>query len=148
TVAGLCDSPITGADGNKEFLIMLNIPGGTLQEDKMENCLFCKIIKGEIPSKKVFEDERILVIEDITPQAPIHLLLIPKRHFANCLDMKEQDDSVVGYIFRKAADIAREKGVADNGFRMVQNNGENASQSVFHIHFHLLAGRGFTWPPG
>ena len=114
----------------------------------MENCLFCKIISGDIPSKKVFEDDRLLVIEDITPQAPIHLLFIPKRHFVNCLDMTEEDEKVVGYIVNKAGEIARTKGAADSGFRLVQNNGENSGQSVFHIHFHLLAGRNFTWPPG
>ena len=114
----------------------------------MESCVFCKIIRGEIPSKKVFEDEQLLVIEDITPQAPLHLLFIPKKHFANCLDMSDQNDGVVGYVFRKAGEIALQKGVAESGFRLVQNNGAGVGQSVFHIHFHLLAGRDFTWPPG
>ena len=114
----------------------------------MENCIFCKIIRGEIPSRRVFEDDRILVIEDITPQAPLHLLFLPKRHVVNCLDMSAQDDNLIGYIFRKAGDLARQQGYADSGFRMVQNNGEGVGQSVFHIHFHLLAGRDFTWPPG
>ncbi len=114
----------------------------------MENCIFCKIIRGEIPSKKVFEDDQILVIEDITPQAPIHLLIIPKKHFVNSLDMSAQDDEVVGYVFRKAGEIARQKGVDESGFRLVQNNGAGAGQSVFHIHFHLLAGRNLSWPPG
>lgn len=114
----------------------------------MENCIFCKIIRGEIPSKKVFEDEQLLVIEDITPQAPLHLLFVPKRHFVNCLDMATQDEALIGYVFRKAGEVARQKGVADSGFRLVQNNGAGSGQSVFHIHFHMLAGRGFTWPPG
>ena len=114
----------------------------------MENCIFCKIIRGEIPSKKVFEDEQLLVVEDVNPQAPLHLLLLPKKHFVNCVDMVAQDDTLVGYAFRKAGEIAREKGYADSGFRIVQNNGAGAGQSVFHIHFHLLAGRGFAWPPG
>lgn len=114
----------------------------------MENCIFCKIIKGEIPSKKVFEDEQVLVMEDISPQAPLHLLIIPKRHFSNCLDMSPADDAVIGYIFRKAGEIARQKGVDESGFRLVQNNGAGVGQSVFHIHFHLLAGRSFGWPPG
>ena len=148
TVSGLCESPITGADGNREFLILLQLPEHVAMGEKMENCIFCKIIRGEIPSKKVFEDDRILVIEDITPQAPLHLLLLPKRHFVNCLDMSAQDDGEIGYIFRKGGEIAREKGFAESGFRMVQNNGAGAGQSVFHIHFHLLAGRAFTWPPG
>jgi diadenosine tetraphosphate (Ap4A) HIT family hydrolase len=114
----------------------------------MENCIFCKIIRGEIPSRKIFEDDQILIIEDITPQAPLHLLCIPKRHFVNVLDMSMQDDDVVGYIYRKSGEIAREKGYAESGFRIVQNNGAGAGQSVFHIHFHLLAGREFNWPPG
>jgi diadenosine tetraphosphate (Ap4A) HIT family hydrolase len=114
----------------------------------MENCIFCKIIRGEIPSRRVYEDDRILVIEDITPQAPLHLLFLPKQHIVNCLDMSAQDDALFGYIFRKAGDLARQQGYAESGFRMVQNNGEGAGQSVFHIHFHLLAGRDFTWPPG
>jgi len=114
----------------------------------MENCIFCKIIRNEIPSRKVFEDDLILIVEDIAPQAPLHLLCIPKRHFVSCLDMTGADDSLVGYIFRKAGCIAREKGFAESGFRLVQNNGAGAGQSVFHIHFHLLAGRTFAWPPG
>lgn len=114
----------------------------------METCIFCKIISGEIPSKKVYEDEQLLVIEDITPQAPLHLLLLPKKHFVNCLDMSMQEDGVVGYLLRKGGEIAREKGYAKSGFRIVQNNGTGAGQSVLHIHFHLLAGREFAWPPG
>jgi diadenosine tetraphosphate (Ap4A) HIT family hydrolase len=114
----------------------------------MENCIFCKIIRGDSPSKKVFEDDRILVIEDITAKAPLHLLFLPKRHFSNCLDMSQQDEGVIGYIFRKAGEIARLKGYAESGFRLVQNNGEGAGQSVFHLHVHLLAGREFAWPPG
>lgn len=114
----------------------------------MENCIFCKIIRGEIPSKKVFEDERILVVEDVAPQAPLHLLFLSKKHLVNCLDLAAQDDELIGYIFRKAGEIARQKGYAESGFRMVQNNGAGAGQSVFHIHFHLLAGREFAWPPG
>ena len=114
----------------------------------MENCIFCRIIEGTIPSRIVFEDDRILVIEDITPQAPLHLLLIPKVHFTNCLDMQPEHDAVMGYLLRKAGEIARERGIADDGFRLVQNNGAGAGQSVFHLHVHMLAGRDFTWPPG
>lgn len=114
----------------------------------MENCIFCKIIQGVIPSRRVYEDEQVLVIEDIGPQAPLHLLVLPKKHFVNCLDMTADDDALVGYAYRKAGEIARQKGYAESGFRIVQNNGEGAGQSVFHIHFHLLAGRGFNWPPG
>lgn len=114
----------------------------------MDNCIFCKIIRGEIPSKKVFEDERIFVVEDVAPQAPLHLLFLSKKHLVNCLDLSPQDDELIGYILRKAGEVARQMGYAESGFRVVQNNGAGAGQSVFHIHFHLLAGRGFTWPPG
>ena len=114
----------------------------------MENCIFCKIICGDIPSTKVFEDEHLLVIEDLSPQAPLHLLLLPKKHFVNCLDMTADEDALVGYLLRKAGEIARQQGYADAGFRIVQNNGAGAGQSVFHIHFHLLAGRNLAWPPG
>jgi len=146
-VSGLCDSPITGADGNREFLILLETPLVEKGAD-MEDCIFCRIIRGDIPSRKVYEDEQILVVEDVVPVAPLHLLLIPKRHFVNCLDMLEQDEALVGFIFRKAGEIANKKGYDKSGFRIVQNNGTEAGQSVFHIHFHLLAGRQFGWPPG
>lgn len=114
----------------------------------MEECIFCRIIKGEIPAKRVFEDEQLVVVEDISPAAPLHLLLIPKRHFVNALDMLPEDQELVGHVYMVAASIARDKGVAESGFRIVNNNNAGAGQSVFHIHFHLLAGRDFTWPPG
>jgi 23S rRNA (cytidine1920-2'-O)/16S rRNA (cytidine1409-2'-O)-methyltransferase len=148
TVVGLCDSPITGADGNREFLILLELGAAVPEEVCVENCIFCKIIRGEIPSHKVYEDELMLVVEDVAPQAPLHLLLMPKRHFVNCLDMDGKDEELIGAIFRKAGEIARQKGYDASGFRVVQNNGAGAGQSVFHIHFHLLAGRAFAWPPG
>jgi diadenosine tetraphosphate (Ap4A) HIT family hydrolase len=118
------------------------------QENQMDDCLFCRIIKGEIPAKKVFEDDKLIVIEDISPAAPVHFLIIPRRHFVNSLDMQPEDCHIVGHVFQVAASIAREKGFADNGFRIVNNNNAGAGQSVFHIHFHLLAGREFSWPPG
>lgn len=148
SVAGLCDSPITGADGNREFLILLESTAGLTEEVCVEECVFCRIIRGEIPSKKVYEDDRMLVVEDVAPQAPLHLLLMPKRHVVNCLDLAETDQDLVGAIFRMAGEIARQKGYDRSGFRIVQNNGAGAGQSVFHIHFHLLAGRAFAWPPG
>lgn len=114
----------------------------------MEDCIFCKIVDGRLPAKKVYEDELIIAIEDISPVAPVHLLLIPKRHFVNSLDMQISDRELVGHIFLVAAEIARNKGIGENGFRIVNNNNAGAGQSVFHIHFHLLAGRTFTWPPG
>ncbi len=114
----------------------------------MENCIFCKIIAGEIPAKKVFEDEQLIVIEDIAPVSPIHVLIIPKKHTVNSLDMSTDDNALVGHVFQVAAKLAREWGVADNGFRIVNNNNAGAGQTVFHLHFHLLAGRKFHWPPG
>jgi histidine triad (HIT) family protein len=114
----------------------------------MGDCLFCKIITGEISAGKVYEDERVVVIEDIAPVAPVHLLLIPRKHFVNTLDLDPADHELIGHIHGIAARIAREKGVAESGFRIVSNNNAGAGQSVFHIHFHLLAGRGLSWPPG
>ncbi len=114
----------------------------------MTDCIFCRIIAGEIPARKVFEDDLMVAIEDIAPKAPLHLLLMPKRHFSNCLDMEEQDNAIVGHLFRVAGQLARERGVAEGGFRLVQNNGADAGQTVFHLHMHLLAGRELQWPPG
>jgi len=107
----------------------------------MQNCLFCKIIKGEITAKLVFQDDKIVVIEDIAPVAPLHVLIIPRKHFVNALDLDPADDELIGHVYRIAARIAREKGFAENGFRIVSNNNADAGQSVFHIQFHLLAGR-------
>ena len=112
------------------------------------NCLFCRIVAGEIPAKMVYQDEQLVVIEDVNPAAPLHLLLIPRKHIAGTLDLLPEDDLLVGHIFRVAANIARERGVAGDGFRIVTNTNADAGQSVFHIHFHLLAGRGMAWPPG
>jgi histidine triad (HIT) family protein len=114
----------------------------------MDDCLFCKMASGAIPVKKVYEDENLFAIEDINPVAPMHLLIIPKRHLANSLDLTPEDDQLIGSVHRVAAALARERGVAEGGFRLVNNNNAGAGQSVFHIHFHLLAGRQFHWPPG
>lgn len=114
----------------------------------MEGCIFCRIISGEMPAGKVYEDERLVVIKDIAPVAPLHLLIIPRKHIVNSLDLEEEDALVVGHAFRVAADIARREGVDADGFRIVNNNNAGAGQSVFHLHFHLLAGREFKWPPG
>lgn len=114
----------------------------------MNDCIFCRIIAGQIPAKKVYEDELMVAIEDIAPKAPLHLLLLPKRHFSNCLDMEQQDEATVGHLLRVAGQLAREQGLDQGGFRLVQNNGADAGQTVFHLHIHLLAGREFAWPPG
>ena len=112
------------------------------------DCLFCKMASGAIAVKKVYEDDLLFAIEDIAPVAPMHLLIIPKRHLANTLELTAHDDQLIGAVHRVAASLVRERGVADQGFRLVNNNNAGAGQSVFHIHFHLLAGRKFAWPPG
>lgn len=112
------------------------------------SCLFCKIANGEIPARIVYQDEQLLVIEDINPAAPLHLLLIPRKHIVNTLELLPDDDALIGHLHRIAAKIASERGFAESGFRIVNNNNGDAGQSVFHIHFHLLAGRNFAWPPG
>ena len=114
----------------------------------MSNCLFCRIVNKEIPASIVYEDERVLVFNDINPQAPLHALVIPKRHIASLNDLSATDDAIVGEMVRRAAAVAREKGYGDRGFRTVFNTNAEAGQTVFHIHLHVLAGRGLTWPPG
>lgn len=111
------------------------------------DCIFCKIANGEIPSTKVYEDEKILAFKDLDPQAPVHVLIIPKEHIRWALDITEENSAVIAHIFSKIPEIAKEQGLTD-GFRIVNNCGESAGQSVHHIHFHLLGGRDFTWPPG
>jgi len=112
------------------------------------NCLFCKIIKKEIPAKIVFEDDRVLAFEDVNPQAPVHVLVIPKKHIATTLEIGEGDHALVGELVQAANRIARERGVAEQGFRTVMNCNRDAGQTVFHLHLHLLAGRPMSWPPG
>ena len=114
----------------------------------MSDCLFCKIIAGEIPGKFVHEDENVVAFSDINPQAPLHVLIVPRRHVATLNDLTPDDDALVGSMFRVAATLAGEHGYADRGYRTVFNCNREAGQSVFHIHLHLLAGRGLGWPPG
>jgi len=114
----------------------------------MTDCLFCKMASGAIPVKKVYEDELLFAIEDINPVAPVHILIIPKKHLVNSLALTPDDDLLIGAVHRAAAALARERGVDEEGFRLVNNNNAGAGQSVFHIHFHLLAGRKMAWPPG
>ena len=111
------------------------------------DCLFCKIINGDIPSKKVYEDEKVFAFCDIDPQAPVHVLIIPKEHIASAAEINESNSLVVAHIFEVAAKIAKDMGLSD-GFRVVTNCGDSAGQTVKHLHFHLLSGRDFTWPPG
>jgi histidine triad (HIT) family protein len=114
----------------------------------MPDCLFCRIIKREIPASIVYEDDRVLAFNDINPQAPLHALVIPKRHIERLTDLTPDDDAIVGELARRAAAIAREKGYADGGFRTVFNTNADAGQTVFHVHLHVLGGRRFGWPPG
>jgi histidine triad (HIT) family protein len=113
----------------------------------MPDCIFCRIIRGEAPAKKVYEDERAFVFEDINPQAPTHVLIIPRKHIVGLKEAQAEDAEIIGYLHLVAAQIARERGIED-GFRTVFNVGPRAGQSVFHLHLHLLGGRSLRWPPG
>ena len=114
----------------------------------MSDCLLCKIINGDMPTTKVFEDDLLIASEDINPQAPTHLLLIPKKHVPTSLGLTSEDRQLIGEIFLRANKLAEERKIDQSGFRVVNNCQEGAGQSVFHIHFHLLGGRTMTWPPG
>lgn len=110
------------------------------------NCLFCKIIKGEIPSNKVYEDNLCYAFYDIDPQAPTHFLVIPKAHIASVAEVNKHNSAIVAHIFEVIAKVTKELGI--ESYRVVSNCGEQAGQSVFHLHFHVLSGRDMTWPPG
>ena len=111
------------------------------------DCLFCKIINGEIPSSKVYEDDTVFAFRDIEPQAPTHILIIPKQHIKSAAEINESNSTVISHIFEVAAKIAKQEGL-DDGFRIVNNCGDIAGQTVKHLHFHLMGGREFTWPAG
>ncbi len=113
----------------------------------MDSCLFCKIINGDIPSDKLYEDDDIFAFRDISPQAPTHFLVIPKKHISGPGEVGAEDERIIGKMMRVGADIARQEGVGD-AFRAVFNNGAGAGQTVFHIHMHILGGRSMNWPPG
>jgi histidine triad (HIT) family protein len=112
------------------------------------DCLFCRIVAGKIPATVVFQNDSVLAFRDITPQAPLHVLVIPTRHIASLNDLSRADDDLVGQLVRTAASIAQEHGFGEGGYRTVFNCNADAGQTVFHIHLHLLAGRKMTWPPG
>lgn len=107
----------------------------------MEDCLFCKIVKGEIPSSKVYEDEEILAFKDINPAAPIHILVIPKKHIISLAHMEKEDEALIGRIYGVINEIARDQGFKENGYRVIVNCGKDGGQEVMHLHFHLLAGK-------
>lgn len=111
-----------------------------------DDCLFCKIVRGEIPADKLHEDDEILVFRDIAPQAPVHFLVIPKKHITGPADIQAEDETLIGRMMRVGAEVAAREGI--DHFRVVFNNGEQAGQTVFHIHMHILGGRDMGWPPG
>ena len=112
------------------------------------DCLFCKIISGEIPSKKIYEDDKVYAFYDINPQAPVHFLVIPKVHIESANELCDENAGVVGHAFAVIAKIAKELGIAEGGYRVVNNCGEDGQQTVRHLHFHILGGRSMQWPPG
>ncbi len=114
----------------------------------MEECIFCKIANKHIPSSIVYEDDQMLAFNDINPQAPIHILLIPKEHFASLNDIPEEKKGLLSELLLRARQIAEEQGIAQSGYRVVLNTQKDSGQEVFHIHFHLLGGRRMSWPPG
>jgi histidine triad (HIT) family protein len=113
-----------------------------------DRCLFCRIIAGEIPAKKIFEDGDVMAFEDINPQAPTHFLVIPRRHIASLNDLAETDTQTIGKVVLRASEMARDLHLHTDGYRLVINHGAAAGQSVFHIHAHVLGGRRLSWPPG
>lgn len=114
----------------------------------MSDCLFCKIINGEIPSSKVYEDDKVYAFNDIDPQAPVHFLVVPKTHISSALEIDDSNSDIVGHVFKVVAKLAKDMGFDKKGYRIVNNCGEDGGQTVGHIHFHVLAGRNIGWPPG
>ena len=114
----------------------------------MSDCIFCKIVNNEIPSKKVYEDDKVLAFYDISPEAPVHIVVIPKEHIQSVNELDDNNVYIVSHIFMVIKKIAKELGIAEKGYRVVNNCGEDGGQSVHHLHFHVLGGRSFKWPPG
>ncbi len=112
------------------------------------DCLFCKILAGDIPADIIYESDTAIAFRDINPQAPTHVLIIPRKHISTINEITADDQAIVGSLYSAAQDIAAEEGFADEGYRVVMNCNEAAGQTVFHIHLHLLGGRAFSWPPG
>lgn len=111
-------------------------------------CIFCDIVQKKIPAKIVYEDDQALAFEDIRPQAPVHTLIIPKKHISTNLELEENDNNLIGHLFQVANKLAQEKRIAERGFRLVMNCNPESGQTVFHIHLHILGGRLMHWPPG
>lgn len=114
----------------------------------MSDCLFCGIVDGKVKANVVYQNDRVVAFKDINPKAPVHVLIIPRKHIAGVLDVAADDGAMIGEIFQVAARLARELGIAESGFRVVVNSGADSGQSVFHLHYHLLGGRQMGWPPG
>lgn len=112
------------------------------------DCIFCKIALGQIPARVVYEDDQAIAFEDINPKAPVHILVVPRKHISTILDIQPEDHALIGYLFQVASTVAKRKGIDMNGFRLVMNCNKDAGQTVFHIHLHMMGGRTMTWPPG
>lgn len=113
-----------------------------------DDCLFCKILDGEIPAELIYESDTAVAFRDVNPQAPTHVLVIPRKHISTINDIEQDDQEIIGSLYTAAQEVAAKEGVADNGYRTVMNCGEGAGQTVFHIHLHVLGGRQMGWPPG
>ena len=114
----------------------------------MSDCIFCRIVAGTIPSKIVYEDDQAVAFDDVNPQAPVHVLVVPRRHVRSVGDFEAADAALLGHLALTCVKVANQKGIAESGYRIVANTGANAGQSVFHVHFHVLGGRSMAWPPG
>jgi len=126
------------------IFIIHNFRGGIFLED----CLFCRIASGEMDTDFVYEDEQLIVFKDINPQAPVHLLIVPKKHISDLNNLQSADNDLIGHVYQIAKKMAAEHDIAESGYRLVSNCGEQGGQTVYHIHFHLLGGRELQWPPG
>ena len=114
----------------------------------MEDCLFCKIAAGEMDTDFVYHDDKVVVFEDINPQAPVHLLIVPKKHIPDLNSLEEKENEMIGHIYQVAKKLCSDNNIDESGYRLVSNCGDHGGQSVYHIHFHLLGGRQLQWPPG
>ncbi|MEO8571178.1 MAG: histidine triad nucleotide-binding protein [Chloroflexota bacterium] len=123
-------------------------PAGTASDTFVEDCLFCRIAAGLVPADRLHDDDLVVAFRDIAPRAPTHILLVPRRHIASAAELTEADGPLLGRLFAVAAALARTEGIADGGYRIVSNVGRWGGQTVDHLHFHLMGGRPFQWPPG
>ncbi|MGM0498671.1 MAG: histidine triad nucleotide-binding protein [Bacillota bacterium] len=114
----------------------------------MKDCLFCKIAAGEMETEFVYQDEKVVAFKDLNPQAPVHLLIVPKKHISDLNNLQSEDNELIGHIYQVAGKMAAKYEIADSGYRLVSNCGDDGGQTVYHIHFHLLGGRQLQWPPG